>query len=156
MREAGCRPLLFRNFRAASGRIAATLATTIAPFAASAADILVPFAEVPFALEAPDQPQELASLWGRRAEGPAGTYLRTPGRWEAPLHAHTADYRAVVIQGTWMHWVPETGATGGVALPPGSYWTQAADQPHKDACVSDEACIILLVNQEPYETYLPD
>ena len=44
----------------------------------------------------------------------------------------------------------------GCGLPPGSYWTQAADQPHKDACVSDEACIILLINQEPYETYLSD
>ena len=95
MREAGCRLLLFQNFRAASGRIAATLATTIMPFAASAADTMVPFAEVPFALEAPDQPQELAGLWGRRAEGPP---VLTSGR---PANGRRRFTRILPTIGRW-------------------------------------------------------
>ena len=36
--------------------------------------------------EAPNIPAELAPLWGDRSKGEAGTYLRVPGGWEAPLH----------------------------------------------------------------------
>jgi hypothetical protein len=120
----------------------------------SGPDVIIPFAEVAFADEAPGQPQRLGKLWGERANGPAGTYLRTPGGFEAPLHSHTADYRAVVIQGAWSHWIPEQGQASGEPLPVGSYWTQRADQPHKDACLSDEPCVILLINRDPYVTNL--
>jgi len=51
--------------------------------------------------------------------------------------------------------VPETGEGEGVELPPGSYWTQKADQMHLDACISDTECVILLINDDPYTTYLP-
>jgi hypothetical protein len=117
-------------------------------------DVILPFAQVPFVKEAPDQPQTLGALWGDRAQGPAGTYLRTPGGFVAPLHTHTADYRAVVIKGIWSHWIPERGQTQGTPLPPGSYWTQKAGQPHKDACLSRDECVILLLNQTPYATRL--
>ena len=40
-------------------------------------------------------------------------------------------------------------------LRPGSYWTQIADEPHDDACVSASGCVILLINDNPYKTYLP-
>lgn len=114
----------------------------------------MPFPEIEFFEEAPGMPQRLGPLWGNRAEGPAGIYLKTPGHWEAPLHSHTADYRAIVIKGVWTHWVPETGEGKGVKLPVGSYWTQVAGQPHKDACISADGCVILLLNEEPYATKL--
>jgi hypothetical protein len=116
----------------------------------------VPAERVPFAYEAPGQPQQLGPLWGRRAEGPAGTFLKVPGGFRAPIHAHSADYRAVVIMGVWTHWVPETDDGQGLELRPGAYWTQKADQMHGDACVSDTECMILLINEDPYETYLPE
>lgn len=119
-------------------------------------DVILPFADIAFAAEAPDQPQTLGALWGDRAEGPAGTYLRVPGGWEAPLHTHTAAYRAVVVQGVWTHWVPGTGQGEGIELPTGSYWTQAADQPHRDACRSEETCVVLLINDAPYRTELAE
>jgi quercetin dioxygenase-like cupin family protein len=115
----------------------------------------LPAAAIPYAFEAEGQPQQLGSLWGDRAVGPAGTLLKVPGGFRAPIHAHTADYRAVVIEGRWAHWVPETGEGERIELAPGSYWTQRADQPHADACVSATECVILLINDDPYVTYLP-
>ena len=109
----------------------------------------------PYAVEAPGQPQRLGPLWGERAKGPAGTLLKVPGNWRAPVHAHTADYRAAVIKGLWAHWQMQGGEATKVELPPGSYWTQKADEMHDDACLSDTECVILLINDTPYETYLP-
>src|SRR3546814_8114020 len=60
---------------------------------------------IPFAFEAPGQPQQLGPLWGVRSKGPAGTLLKVPADFRAPIHAHTADYRAIVIEGQWKHWV---------------------------------------------------
>ena len=118
-------------------------------------DVIIPFPEVRFVEEAPDQPQRLGPLWGVRSEGAAGTYLKVPAGFEAPLHSHTADYRAIVVKGTWSHWVPGGGGEAqGKPLPVGSYWTQRADEPHKDACISAEECIILLINDNPYQTVL--
>lgn len=47
------------------------------------------------------------------------------------------------------------GEATKVELPPGSYWTQKADEMHDDACLSDTECVILLINDTSYETYLP-
>lgn len=138
-------------------RLAAFAVIVTIPFCVLAFDnVYVPADEVPYFYEAPGQPQQLGPLWGVRAEGPAGTLLKVPAGFRAPIHAHTADYRGVVIEGLWTHWVPETGEGDGIELPPGSYWTQKADQMHGDACVSDVDCVILLINEDPYVTYLPE
>ncbi|MBZ9673067.1 DUF4437 domain-containing protein [Mesorhizobium sp. ES1-3] len=118
-------------------------------------DSYLPAGKIPYVAEAPDQPQRLGPLWGERSKGPAGTLLKVPGNWRAPVHAHTADYRAVVIQGLWAHWQMEGGEATKVELPPGSYWTQKANEMHDDACLSQTECVILLINDTPYETYLP-
>jgi hypothetical protein len=74
-----------------------------------------------------------------------------------PLHYHTADYWALVVQGEWEHWVPTTGEGKGIKLAAGAHWTQVKDQPHKDACRSPTPCIIFLFNRDPYETkFLPE
>jgi hypothetical protein len=137
-------------------KVVAVVTAILSQSAYAQDNALVPFPEVSFVEEAPDQPQRLGSLWGVRAQGAAGTYLKTPGGFEAPLHSHTADYRAVVIKGTWSHWIPANGEKEGEALPVGSYWTQKANEPHKDACISAEECIILLINEEPYQTVLEE
>jgi hypothetical protein len=98
---------------------------------------------------------ELAALWGDRSKGEAGTLLRTQADFESGLHSHTADYRAVVVQGVWKHWVPATGEGMGVRLERGAYWTQVKTQLHEDACISAEPCIILLLNEKPYQTEYP-
>jgi len=120
--------------------------------AAHAADRMIPIEDIPCAVEAPGQPQRLGSVWGVRSKGPAGTYLRVPGHWEAPVHTHTADYRAIVIQGVWKHWPASGRKAAAPSLRPGSYWTQTARQWHADACISSSPCTILLINSEPYRT----
>jgi len=115
---------------------------------------MVPAQKIPWAVEAPGQPQRLGALWGERSKGPAGTLLKVPGGFVAPIHMHTADYRAVVIEGIWKHWPEGASQAGAIALRPGSYWTQKARKWHADACVSKAPCTILLINTDPYKTVL--
>jgi len=112
----------------------------------------IPADELPWYRESPELPVELAPLWGNRVEGEAGTLLRAPPNFDSGLHSHTADYWAVVVQGTWRHWVPSTGEGVGLTLEPGAHWTQVHTQLHQDACVSTVPCVILLFNKDPYVT----
>jgi hypothetical protein len=111
--------------------------------------------KLPWYTEAPNVPVQLAPLWGKREQGEAGTLLKAPPGFQSGLHSHTADYWAVVVQGTWKHWVPTTGEGVGLLLEPGAHWTQIHTQPHEDACVSKVPCIIFLFNKDPYVTEFP-
>jgi hypothetical protein len=132
--------------------LAAPAATSAHAAPSDAHNRYVPVDKLPWYREAPNIPAELAPLWGDRAKGEAGTYLRVPAGFHATLHYHTADYWAIVIKGEWRHWVPSTGEGRGVRLLPGAFWTQIKDQPHDDRCVSKTPCIIFLFNRDPYET----
>ena len=100
----------------------------------------VPADALPWYKESPDLPVELAPLWGNRANGEAGTLLRTPPGFDSGPHSHTADYWAVVVQGTWRHWVPSTGEGVGLTLEPGAHWTQVHTQLHQTrACPRSHA-----------------
>jgi hypothetical protein len=133
---------------------AAVAALSATASAKAAGDVMIPAQKIPWAIEAPGQPQRLGKLWGDRATGPAGTLLKVPGGFVAPVHMHTADYRAVVIEGVWKHWPEGGNKTSAIALRPGSYWTQKARKWHADACVSKVPCTILLINTDPYKTVL--
>ena len=115
----------------------------------------VPTAQLPWYKESPTLPVELAPLWGTRTTGEAGTLLRTQPGFDSGLHSHTADYWAVVVQGTWKHWVPSTGEGVGVTLEPGAHWMQIHTQLHQDACVSKVPCVVFLFNKDPYVTEFP-
>ena len=129
-------------------------AVSISASAKSGGDVMVTAQSIPWAVEAPGQPQRLGALWGKRSTGPAGTLLNVPGGFKAPVHMHTADYRAVVIEGVWKHWAEGANQGRALALRPGSYWTQRARRWHADACVSKAPCTILLINSDPYQTVL--
>lgn len=115
----------------------------------------LPTDKLPWYKESPQLPVELAPLWGARSQGEAGTLLRTAPGFESGLHSHTADYWAVVVQGTWKHWVPTTGEGVGLKFEPGAHWTQVHTELHQDACVSKVPCVIFLFNKNPYETEFP-
>ena len=51
----------------------------------------VPADALPWYKESPDLPVDLAPLWGNRANGEAGTLLRTPPGFDSGPHSHTAD-----------------------------------------------------------------
>jgi hypothetical protein len=116
----------------------------------------LPANKLPWYKESPSLPVELAALWGTRDKGEAGTLLRTSPGFDSGPHSHTADYWAVVIQGTWKHWVPSTGEGVGMTLEPGAHWTQIRTQLHQDACVSKIPCVVFLFNKDPYVTEFPN
>jgi hypothetical protein len=115
----------------------------------------LPVEKLPWYQEAPGVPVKLAPLWGDRVKGEAGTLLNAPAGFKSGLHSHTANYWAVVVEGTWEHWVPSTGEGKGIRLTPGAHWTQMHTQPHEDACVSSTPCTIFLFNKAPYKTEFP-
>lgn len=133
----------------------ATLLLAVAGPAAAAPmeNTYIPTSKTPWKLEAPGADPRLAALWGRREAEQAGTLLNVPAGFKSGIHAHTADYRAIVVQGEWVHQVPSTGEGVGVQLLPGAYWTQMRDQWHLDECVSPTPCTIFLFNEAPYRTY---
>lgn len=111
--------------------------------------------KLPWHSEAPGIPVQLAPLWGQRERGEAGTLLMAPAGFDSGPHSHTADYWALVVQGTWKHWVPSTREGLDLVLEPGAHWTQMRTQVHQDACVSKVPCIIFLFNKDPYVTEFP-
>ena len=115
----------------------------------------LPVEKLPWYQEAPNVPVKLAPLWGDRAKGEAGTLLKAPAGFKSGPHSHTADYWAVVVEGTWEHWVPSTGEGNGIRLAPGAHWTQKHTQLHEDACVSSTPCTIFLFNKTSYVTEFP-
>lgn len=107
----------------------------------STADAMIAAPDINWTRPDPSAPYSLAKLWGDFHKGQAGVLQRLPGGFKGPAHAHTSDYRAVVISGTWVHVVTKTGKGKGVKLGPGSYYTQRANELHADECVSAEPCV---------------
>ena len=107
--------------------------------------VVVAFEDAPFAPFDPGRPDGpgVAVLWGDPRIGRSAMFLRID-RGAISLHTHSSDYHLLVVQGLIKHW----GANGSEAdarpLGPGSYWFQAANEVHGDACVSD-TCTAFLV-----------
>lgn len=122
--------------------LAAAAATTLA-FATSAfADngLMTPFSEIQWA-PIEGTPMELSILWGDRDTGPYAMYLKMPGGFEVPEHAHTYAYQGITIQGDWQHeFAGETKV-----LPVGSHVVQPGGAFHGDACVGETDCILLII-----------
>lgn len=107
--------------------------------------------ELKWAEMAPGSPVQIATLWGDRAKGEYAMLLKMPAGAEAGVHAHTADYQAVCVQGTWKH-----SDEGGEwkELPPGSHVMQPGKAFHNDACKGPEDCIVF-VHQHKKGDFIP-
>jgi hypothetical protein len=114
-----------------------------------ATGIILSVRDLPWVPEAAGLPQHIATLWGDRKTGEAGVLIKVPPSWHAGLHAHTADYDAVVIAGTWIHTIPSTGTRA--VLAPGSYWRQPKEQMHDDQCEAGAECIVFVHTNEATE-----
>jgi hypothetical protein len=101
---------------------------------------------------APNVPIQIATLWGDRTKAESGILMKFPGGFESGMHAHTADYRAVLIQGTWIH--TEEGSKETQELAPGSYVMQAGKVMHSDTCKAGAECIIF-VHQHAKADFIP-
>lgn len=106
--------------------------------------IILPAEEVKFFPMDPKNPEggQMAVASGDPQKGPSAIYLKLkPG--SPPIHAHAADYHAVLISGKAKHWVD--GEEGNAKeMGPGSYWFQPGKQMHGDTCVGPEDCLLFL------------
>lgn len=100
---------------------------------------------------APGSPLKIVILWGDRSKGEYAMLLKLPAGIVVPIHAHTGDYYAVNLTGTWRH-----SFDGGEErpLPPASYVFQPGLGMHGDACVGPEDCI-LFVHQHVKGDFIP-
>jgi hypothetical protein len=129
-------------FRMAS--VFLTLLAAISAFAADGRGGTTLASELKWVPEMPGLPVEMVALWGSRRQGAAGVLLRVPGGWESGLHAHTSDYEAVTVSGTWIH-VEEDGTMGAdKELGPGSHWMQPSRAMHSDKCKAGAQCVVFV------------
>ena len=115
--------------------------------------VIWPAADIKFVPLAPGAPLQMGTLWGNRDKGEYAMLLKLPPGFEAGMHSHTADYHAVLIQGTWVHTV-EGDTNPPKDLAPGSYVFQPGKQNHNDVCKSKVECIIM-VHQHAKGDFIP-
>jgi quercetin dioxygenase-like cupin family protein len=96
----------------------------------------------------PKKPQGLhqAVLSGDPKVGPVAFLMKFP-RGRLPMHYHSSDYYAWIVEGTMKHWLPghEAEAKENVA---GTFWFQpgGADGVHDDECLSDSCTLYVSMN----------
>ena len=70
-----------------------------------------------------------ALLWGDRAKGPYGAFVKFPANTKQPLHTHSNDIKAIIVSGTFTY-----GVEGEEEKPygPGSYLLIPANVKHSN------------------------
>jgi hypothetical protein len=112
--------------------------------------VIVPASAMTWLTQTPGLPIQIVTLWGDRSTGPFGELVKLPGGFDSGLHAHTGDYRGVLIAGTWIH-IEKGGAGADQELGPGSYVLQPGKGMHIDRCKAGAECILFI-----YQTEKPD
>lgn len=104
-----------------------------------AAMIVTPFGQARFQPVDPKRPEgaQIAVLRGDPATGPSAMLMRLV-QGASALHVHSSDYDLVVIEGEMRHSGATQSQHESAVLGPGSYWFQPGNEPHSDACLSDE------------------
>lgn len=105
--------------------------------------LIVPSAELQWREQTPGLPIRIATLWGDRDTGPFGELVKLPGGFDSGLHAHTSEYRGVLIAGTWIHF-EENGAGADRELTSGSYVFQPGKGMHVDRCKTGSECVLFM------------
>jgi hypothetical protein len=101
--------------------------------------VMVPAGAAKFMPLDPKNPHGLqqAVLSGDPKVGPVAFIMKFP-KGRLPLHFHSSDYYALVVEGKMKHWLPGQEAEAK-ANPPGTFWFQpgGADAVHDDECLSE-------------------
>ncbi len=84
--------------------------------------------------------------------GPYTIEIRVPAHTRIAAHAHRDGRSAVVVSGTWYFGYGATADEARVkALPPGSFYTEPADDPHF-ALTRDQPAIVYISGWGPTDT----
>ncbi|CAN5621970.1 hypothetical protein BH10ACI4_BH10ACI4_24360 [soil metagenome] len=86
--------------------------------------------------------------YGDLQNGRHGTFVRMPAGFKSPLHTHTEDYFAAVVEGIGSNH-PVDGEA--VPLPSGSYWFQRGEEAHVTECLSETDCLFFLVQPGKFD-----
>ncbi len=144
--------------KTAFGLLAATLITlpsTAVPGAHVGNYVATNFADVEFA-PLGEGPIQIGVLWGDLATGPSGFLLRIPPGFEAPIHAHTASYRMVVLNGQHLHWLETEDKADAQPASAGAYFLQPATQMHGDANPTGAESLLLVMFDGPFDFIFPE
>ena len=113
---------------------------------------LVPQGTAKFTPVDPKNPSlQISVVAGDLKTGPVTFFLKL-GKGPAPIHWHTSDYSAVVVEGQTKHWLPGKEADAKVGGP-GTAWFQpggSAKDAHGDECLSD-GCTIFIVMPKKFD-----
>ena len=128
----------------------------IAALALASHPVTAPYEATGFIPLSPDRPEgpAIRVLRGDPATGPSDMLMRF-GSGEPVMHAHSADYRLVVISGRMKHWAQGESEADASEMGPGSYWFQPAGQAHSDRCLS-EICVMFIAWSGPRDAYPAD
>ena len=81
---------------------------------------------------------------------------RYPAGFEAPIHAHTAGYSAVVVEGSVLHWIDGEEKESVAPLGKGGYWRQPGGQFHGDADGGDAPYMLVVEFDGPFDLIMPE
>jgi hypothetical protein len=133
--------------------VAVSMVGAVSYAAGAKKSMMVATGEMKWEPMAPGVPLQIATLWGDRTKGESGILLKMPGGFDSGMHAHTADYHAVLISGAWTH--TEEGQTEAPKeLSPGGYVMQTGKKMHNDSCKAGADCIIF-VHQHAKADFIP-
>ena len=145
-------------WKTACGLVAATLIvlpSSAVPGAHEGDYVTTNLADVKFAPFG-EGPVQIGVLWGDPATGPSGFLLRIPPGFEAPIHTHTASYRAVVLHGQHLHWLESEDKAGVQPATSGAYVLQPGLQMHGDANPTGAESLVLVMFDGPLDFILPE
>lgn len=86
--------------------------------------------------------------YGNLQNGRHGTFIRMPAGFVSPVHTHTEDYYAVVVEGVMANNPPD-GVI--VPLPVGSYYFQQGEEAHVTRCLSETGCLFFVVQPGKFD-----
>ena len=95
-------------------------------------------------------PFEVSPVDGDPTAGPSTFLLKVPAGFPGVMHTHEASYRAVVVSGSIRHWHLGENPDEVEALGAGGTWSQQAGVAHQEDNLSDEATIVLLTFDGPF------
>ena len=114
------------------------------------------YGDLEFVPLAEGSPVEISVLWGDPAVGPVGLLARFPAGFEVGMHAHTFGYRAVVLEGSVLHWIDGEDKNTVAPLGQGGYWLQPGGQFHGDADAGDAPYLLFVYFDGPFDFIPPE
>ena len=88
-----------------------------------------------------------APIEGNGAKGAYLGYLKLPAGFTSPVHSHTFDYWAVLVQGKMTHWAATGSEAGAKQLGIGDLTFMPGKVEHVSKCFPGAECIMVIMQK---------